>query len=69
MFGLNAWSRDRAQRAPCAMTYSQIFFRPAQPYSVNKHLIIPPLLRLILLGNIEKMLGYSMKGKVCALAK
>ena len=31
---------DRAQRGPYLLTESQIFSRPARPYSVNKHFII-----------------------------
>ena len=33
----------RAQRGPYVLTESQIFSRPARPYSVNKHFIIWPL--------------------------
>ena len=39
----NLDSTDRAQRGPYLLTESQIFYRPARPYSVNKHFIIWPL--------------------------
>ena len=37
--------------APCAVTESHIFPRPARPTSVNKYFIVPPLLHLNLLEN------------------
>ena len=39
----------RAQRGPCAMTESQIFFHPARPNLVNKYFIIWPLWKQIFL--------------------
>ena len=36
IFGSRSWRTDRAQRGPCAMTESQIFFHPARPNLVNK---------------------------------
>ena len=43
IFGSRSGRTDRAQRGPCVLTESQIFSRPARPYSVNKPFIIWPL--------------------------
>ena len=43
IFGSRSGRTDRAQRCPYLLTESQIFYRPARPYSVNKHFIIWPL--------------------------
>ena len=43
IFGLRSGRTDRAQRGPYLLTESQIFSRPARPYSVHKHFIIWPL--------------------------
>ena len=40
IFGSRSWRTDRAQRAPYAMTESQIFPHPALPNLVNKYFII-----------------------------
>ena len=40
IFGSRSGRTDRAQRGPYVLTESQIFSRPARPYSVNKHFII-----------------------------
>ena len=43
IFGPRLGRTDREQRGPYILTESQIFSRPARPYSVNKHFIIWPL--------------------------
>ena len=40
IFGSRSGCTDQAQRGPCVLTYSQIFFCLAQPHSVNKNFII-----------------------------
>ena len=44
IFGSRSGRTDRAQRGPYILTESQIFSRPARPYSVNKHFLIWPLI-------------------------